>query len=416
MMTNQRILIVANVWPEPTSSAAGTRMMQLIQFFKSKNAEILFSCTAHPSDFIEDLNAMGIQSKKITINSNTFDAFLSEYQPTAVIFDRFNAEEQFGWRVMQHCPKALRILNTEDLHFLRNARQQSIKKGIDLDLQDRSSLNSERAVREISSIYRSDISLFVSETEIELLKSVFNVPAHLLYYLPLFSPVPLDNTPTFEQRKDFVFIGNFRHAPNWDSILFIKEKIWKHIRKQLPDAKINVYGAYPNPKVKNLHNEKEGFLVHGRAKDAVQVHLNARVSLAPLRFGAGIKGKLLEAMRTGTPNVTTSIGAEDMQIDHNWGGRIADNAEEIASCAVQLYSSPSLWLGAQKQGYTIVNERFNAALHLPAFSDRINSLMESLSVHRKQSYTAELMQQQTVMSSHYMSLWIMEKDKNTSNK
>jgi hypothetical protein len=249
-MTNQRILIVANVWPEPTSSAAGTRMMQLIQFFKSKNAEILFSCSAHPSDFIEDLNAMGIQSKKITINSNTFDAFLSEYQPTAVIFDRFNAEEQFGWRVMQHCPKALRILNTEDLHFLRNARQQSIKKGIDLDLQDRSSLNSERAVREISSIYRSDISLFVSETEIELLKSVFNVPAHLLYYLPLFSPVPLDNTPTFEQRKDFVFIGNFRHAPNWDSILFIKEKIWKHIRKQLPDAKINVYGAYPNPKVK----------------------------------------------------------------------------------------------------------------------------------------------------------------------
>ena len=317
---------------------------------------------------------------------------------------------------MQHCPKALRILNTEDLHFLRNARQQSIKKGIDLDLQDRSSLNSERAVREISSIYRSDISLFVSETEIELLKSVFNVPAHLLYYLPLFSPVPLDNTPTFEQRKDFVFIGNFRHAPNWDSILFIKEKIWKHIRKQLPDAKINVYGAYPNPKVKNLHNEKEGFLVHGRAKDAVQVHLNARVSLAPLRFGAGIKGKLLEAMRTGTPNVTTSIGAEDMQIDHNWGGRIADNAEEIVSCAVQLYSSPSLWLGAQKQSYTIVNERFNAALHLPAFSDRINSLMESLSVHRKQSYTAELMQQQTVMSSHYMSLWIMEKDKNTPNK
>ncbi len=109
--------------------------------------------------------------------------------------------------------------------------------------------------------------------------------------------------------------GTFCIEPNWNCVQVLKTEIWPELRKRLPDAKLLIYGAYPSQKVLQLHNPKEHFYIKGRAEIAEEVLEKAKILLAPIRFGAGIKGKLLEAMVYGTPSVTTSIGAEAMR----WG-------------------------------------------------------------------------------------------------
>ncbi len=122
-----KLLIIGYVWPEPTSSAAGTRMMQLIDFFKNENYQVIFGTTARETENKADLAALGVKTEKIKLNDPEFDDLLKKLMPEMVLFDRFMMEEQFGWRVDNICPNAIKILDTEDLHFLRKARQEAFK-------------------------------------------------------------------------------------------------------------------------------------------------------------------------------------------------------------------------------------------------------------------------------------------------
>src|SRR5699024_1610660 len=127
---------------------------------------------------------------------------------------------------------------------------------------------------------------------------LFQVDKNLLHYLPFMLDSVDENIiqhwPLFEDRNHFVTIGNFRHPPNWDAVLYLKNEIWPNIRRKLPKAELHVYGAYPSEKVNALHQPAEGFKIMGRAQSAEAVVRKAKVSLAPLRFGAGLKGKLVE--------------------------------------------------------------------------------------------------------------------------
>jgi glycosyltransferase involved in cell wall biosynthesis len=356
MNANQHVLIIGFVWPEPNSSAAGGRMVQLISIFKQQGFDVTFASPAMDSEYMIDLNFLGVNKKSIALNCSSFDVFVKELNPTIVLFDRFMMEEQFGWRVAENCPDALRLLDTEDLHCLRVARQKAFKENRLFSTDDL--LIEDVAKREIASILRCDVSLMIAEYEIELLQSVFKIDSSLLYYLPLLlEPIEestIQNLPSFEERSNFVFIGNFLHEPNWNAVQYLKEVIWPLIRKQMPEALLQIYGAYPSQKVLQLHQPKDGFHIMGRADDAQEVVRNARVVLAPLRFGAGLKGKLLEAMQCGTPSITTTIGAESMCGDLSWNGFVADDAQVFAVKAIELYQDKNLWLKAQESGFEII--------------------------------------------------------------
>ena len=136
MNTNQNILIIGFVWPEPNSSAAGTRMEQLLILFKEWGWSVTFATPALESDFMIDPEAIGVEKKSITLNCSSFDKFIQELNPSIVLFDRFLMEEQFGWRVAEFCPNALRILDTIDLHCLRLSRQKAFNEKRDFDIND----------------------------------------------------------------------------------------------------------------------------------------------------------------------------------------------------------------------------------------------------------------------------------------
>lgn len=409
MITNKRLLIIGFVWPEPNSSAAGGRMLQLISLFQDQGFQITFASPAQDSDFMVTLSDFGIDKKAIELNDSSFDLFLKELQPNVVLFDRFMIEEQFGWRVAENCPNAIRVLDTEDLHCLRLARQNAYKAKRTFEIAD--IVMEDVSKREIASILRSDVSLMVSEYEMEVLLTVFKIDPSLLYYLPLLVDSVDLNSLHFDERQHFVFIGNFLHEPNWNSVQYLKETIWPLIRKQLPTVVLEIYGAYPSQKVFQLHNEKEGFLIKGRAENAKQVISNAKVLLAPLRFGAGIKGKLLEAMQYGTPTVTSSIGAESMRGSLEWNGSIEDGPQQFADAAVQLYHNEVSWKQSQQNGLTIIKQRYLKKMFEDGFTKQLYFLKSNLDKHRKNNFLGQMLNHHTMQSTKYMSRWIEEKNR-----
>ena len=409
----KKLLIIGYVWPEPNSSAAGTRVMQLIAFFKCQQYDITFASPAQLSEHMVDLEAHGIKVEPIALNCESFDQFIQELQPDVVLFDRFMMEEQFGWRVTEFCPQALRILDSEDLFCLRHARHDAFKQG--RELVDNDLLNADMAKREVAAIFRCDLSLMISTVEIELLQRLFKVPSNLVHYSPfMFTEQELDKEKVdYTQRHHFISIGNFRHAPNWDAVLWLKQKIWPLIKAQLPHAQLWIYGAYPPPKATALHDEKSGFLVKGWVDDAELVMQSARVCLAPLRFGAGIKGKLAQAMICGTPSVTTDIGAESMQSDKPWGGAIANDALLLSQQAIELYQNQSLWQQASDNGVDNAKSLFQLEHHYATLATELNHLGRHLSSHRQQNFIGSMLNYHNHKSTKYMAQWIEAKNKNT---
>lgn len=405
----KKVLVIGYVWPEPNSSAAGTHMMSLLNAFRAQNWQVEFATPALRTEHMVNLDDFGISSQSIALNCESFDDYVKAYAPDIVMFDRFMMEEQFGWRVDKYCPNALKILDTEDLQCLRNARHEAHKGEREFTTND---LHSDIAKREIAAILRCDLSLIISSYEMSLLNDVFKIEPSLLHHLPFM--VDLNTLPTstktFEQRQHFMTIGNFRHAPNWDAVLYLQQ-IWPLIRKQLPKAELHIYGSYPPPKATALNNPKSGFLIKGWADNAFEVMQSARVCLAPLRFGAGIKGKLLEAMIMQTPSVTTNIGSEGMHNELPWPGKIANTAEDFANAAVEMYNNQSEFEQAQQDGNTLLNTLYDKAQLSAALIQKVDSISSDLNAHREKNFTGQMLKHHTMRSTQYMSQWIAEKNK-----
>lgn len=404
----RKILFIGLVWPEPTSSAAGWRMLHLIKLFLG-SYEVHFASAAGKSDYSHDLIELGVDEHVILLNHGSFDEFVGQLQPDVVLFDRFMVEEQYGWRVAAYCPNTLRILDTEDLHFLRLARQEAYKKGQPLNMK------SDIAKREIASILRSDISLIISENEMELLQNEFSISPNILSYLPFQEDEILadkvDKWLSFEERQHFVFIGNFIHEPNWRTVEILKRIIWPVLRKKIPSAELHIYGAYASQKVLQLHKPAEGFYIKGRAENARQELERYRVLLAPIPFGAGAKGKFIDCMQAGTPSVSSTVGAESMLVKGEWNGFICDEYSEFVEKAAALYQNKELWYNSQRRGVQILNDRYAS----PTYGTTLLSLCEvkisHLTEDRNENFMGQILLHQQHQATKYMALWIAEKNK-----
>ena len=407
------VLIIGYVFPEPNSSAAGTRMLQLIDFFINQNYTVVFATSCKKSTNAFDLESLNVQVVEILLNHSSFDFFVKDLNPEVVLFDRFMTEEQFGWRITENCPDALRILDTEDLHFLRKTRQQSISSSSvsanDFDLND-------IAKREIASIYRSDLSLIISEAELKILIDTFKIDCSLLLYLPFMLDLNENSEQkqhsSFSERTDFVSIGNFLHPPNSDVIFYLKNDIWPLIKSQLPQANLHVYGAYDTQAIRSMHNKKDGFLLHGYVEDAFEVVNSSRVLLAPLRFGAGLKGKLILAMQCGTPAAMSTIAAEGMFGSDQPNGIIEDDPSLFVKKCIDLYTQESLWTEYQKKGDAVLKSRFNKLEHQLKLKERISLIQSTIQSHRSDNFIGQLLAHHQFQSTKYMSRWIEVKNAN----
>ncbi|MFT4732253.1 MAG: hypothetical protein ACI89W_001277 [Gammaproteobacteria bacterium] len=447
--SNHKVLFVGLVWPEPTSTAAGQNILSYIDLFIANGYEVTFACAADKSEHSAPLSRMGVHEQPITLNNSSFDAFVKQYAPDIAIFDRFISEEQFGWRVSSAAPWCMKILDCEDLHFLRDARHQAYKDTNKNNLnaltpeQSNAYLYSDLCKRELASILRCDLSILLSNYEYQLLTKVFGIPKTLLHYCPfLFPEQSIKPAKSYEQRIDFISIGSFRHAPNWDAVLTLKQKIWPAIHQALPSAFCHVYGSYLTPKAKQLENKQQGFLVHGYAKDAQEVIGNARVLLAPLNFGAGIKGKLVDAMQCKTPSVTTELGSEgllpsledDNKLDEDnklnednksseqntlWPGaihNIQSSTDSFIQSCITLYADENIWSLASNRSKPLFSSIFDYTKQSKQLTQCIQKISANLTKHRQQHFLGQVIQHHTINSTKYMSQWIEAKTRLKQNQ
>jgi len=405
---HKKMLVIGLQWPEPDATAAGQRMWQLLQGFCSAGYRITFASAAAGEEGSTPLQALGIATLPIQLNHSSFDQWLERTCFDLVLFDRFITEEQFGWRVREQLPNCTLLLDTEDLHSLRQSRETAVRANRAWEVSDW--LESPVLYRELASILRCDLSLIISSTERDLLLTHLPFLKGKLHYLPFqFSPERLSPGSGFSGRRGFVFVGNGKHRPNLDAITLLHSEIWPRLRLLLPDTRMEIYGAYLPEAIQKLHAPEEGFEVKGWAPDLEPVFSNSRLQLAPLRFGAGIKGKILNALRFGLPTLSSLIGWEGIYEGEASVDFLAGTPEAFARKAALLYTNEAAWKRS-------LQEQLRAAA--PHFAPSMEALLDAVenpgqrwdSLPEDQKVLQKMLRHQAFDRSRYLSRWIEAKE------
>ena len=408
-----RVLFIALVWPEPGSSAAGIRTRQLIDAFLLDGHEVRVSSPCASNSHREEIERLGIETVCLPPNDIEFDRFIESYRPEVVIFDRFMVEEQFSWRVRQVCPDALRVLDTVDLHFLRRARKQVASGESVINFIPDEAVRSEDALREIASIYRSDLSLIISDAEQRLLREVFKIPESMLSVCRIGYELPSE-VPHFSDRRDIAIIGNFNHEPNADSFQLLKRKLWKMIRDHIDHrisekVELHIYGSYPKKEFIALDSPIDGFRVKGWTENSLETLKRYRLTLAPLRFGAGIKGKIADSWAAGTPVIGTTIAAEGMvgpQAEFPFGGAISDDWEKFAEICSEFYVNETRWREGQARGRAILDSLFSPQSNERHVVQTVAALRVIMDERRSANFVGSMLWYHQFRSTEFFSRWI----------
>lgn len=392
-------LIIGKVWPEPSSTAAGRRTLDIVEALNPICRRVVFASAAQKNEHCANLSAWGVEEQNIKLNDSSFNEWIKGLNPDVVIFDRFMTEEQFGWRVERSVPSAIRILDTSDLHLLREARRLNIDTCHEIDLFN------EIALREIGSIFRSDLTLLISEAEMKILKETFDIEAPLVEYWPFSTKMNhFTDEPLYQERQNCVMLGSFMHPPNVDSVRWCVSEIWPQIREQLPDVELHIYGSYSDDFRLSEKILNQGVFLKGRMGDVSKDLPKYRLNLAPLRYGAGLKGKVLDGLRLGTPTIGTEIAYEGF--DATLDRVIAKDAEEFASKTVSLYWDPEQWDCVQKIGYDCLKKRFDQDDWHARFKSILEETSADLEARRRSNFIGKMLRHHSHRSTEFMSRWI----------
>ena len=407
----KKVIVIGKNWPEPKTTAAGMRMMQLLFFFKEQAEEVVFACAASPSSFSVLFEEDSIRTKEIQLNDDSFNNWIKEEQPSLVVFDRFMVEEQFGWRVSEATPQALRLLNTEDLHSLRASRGQTLDEK---EALRNHWMTSPITHRELASILRSDLSLLVSHFEYEWLQSHLPQAAKSCFVLPFLFPQLDENTliglPTFEKRNGFVFVGNGKHQPNQDAVHWLATDIWPAIHQELPQSECAVVGGYWNSHHIAKYKNIPGLRFTGQVDELGDFLSNRRINLLPLRYGAGIKGKLADGLRSGCITVSTSQGVEGLKNESRFPGAIQEDTSLFARRAIELHQDKESWTRYQAEIPSFFNGNYSREEGHQGFQSAMEKAMESLEENRATNLLQQLITHQSLRSSEYLSRYIALKN------
>ena len=445
------LVLSPSLWPEPNSSAAGVRTTSLMEFFASDKQDIFrkvhYGSGAKMKSSSPTING-NIKMHKVNPNrGQEIKEFLKSRNMNnlkAVIFDRFFAEEAYSFHFYKHTPHVLRILDMQDMHSLRMHRKliverndklahpfqltkslmEEIKNKIPLiDNNESFQKSTTLLIRELASIHRSDLVLVCSPYELRLLRDHYGIPSNKLALAPFFtklkkhSDVDLIGNESstslpFEARNNFVTIGGFKHEPNIDQTLLLKNEIWPKIREALPEAKLKVYGAYPPLRIQQLHDVKTGFLVKGHVDNLDTVFKNSRILLAPLRFGAGIKGKIVDAWRYGCPVVTTPIGAEGIYPTEEgfWGGFVEYDSTDFIKSSIDLYSNKQDWTKYSVEAEALLKHSFDADKNFRQLCHELHKAWEQRDQKRKRDFTSAIIWHDSNRCTEYFSKWIEQKE------
>jgi len=363
----KRILVLDHCTPMPDHDAGSITALNIMKVFQA----LLFKVTFIPEDnflFMEkytgDLQKIGVECLYAPYQMSV-ESYLKEYGKDydAVLMFRIGVATKYADMVRRYCPKAARIFHTSDLHFLREIRQAELENSDALRKQA-----GKTKKRELKVASQVDAVIVHSTEEQRLLEDEGLKNIHVF---PWVLEVSGTDAP-FGERSGAVFVGGFQHRPNIDAVIYFVEDILPLIREQDPDFVFHVVGSNAPDEIEMLHGD--GVNVMGFVEDLEPVFSRCRMSVAPLRYGAGIKGKIGYSMSYGLPCVTTPVGAEGMGLAHGDNILIADSPEAFADEVLRLYRSETLWEALSRASIEYVKAEYSFDRGLKIVSDLVASV------------------------------------------
>jgi len=265
----------------------------------------------------------------------------------------------------RHAARAHLVFDTVDLHHLREQREAEL--GGD-PAQLRTAARTRRT--ELALIRAVDTTWVVSEAERKLLAE--EVPEARVEVVSNIHEVR-GHGPEWSQRAGLLFVGSYRHPPNVDAARWLVAEILPLVRARLPDVALHLVGG-DAPEEVQAFGEVDGVRFHGYVPDLLPLLRGARVSVAPLRYGAGVKGKVNQALAHGLPMVATACAVEGMHLDDGRDVLVADDAPGFADAVIRLYEDPQLWLKLADGGLENTRRHFSTA----GASATLRTLLDSL--------------------------------------
>ena len=388
------ILCIGHQYPEPETTAAGRHLIDYLLFLKAENFKVHFASTSKKTPYSFDFGAHQIQTTSVHLNCSSFQEFLKDLQPQIVIFDRINSYEQFAWQCKEVVPDALLVLNTEDLHFLRYARQKKT------NYKSQPLFN-----REVKAILSADLSLIISKTEIDLLSKELNVSDSQLAYLPFLKQSPAQNALNIEERKHLIFVGNGQHKPNVDAVKYLQKEIWPILANKLREVELHIYGRdYP----KSLFtNTPERMSYKGWTKDIKQTMSSYKLNLAPLNYGAGLKGKVMTGLETKTVTIGSQIAFEGFPYDLQ--KQACTSKENLIDKISQLYTDKKLNAAYVEIQNSCLSD-FSSKWY-KAHVEQLHYLNTFREAHRTKHLLIDLLWQNQLNKDKYFSKYIQYKQR-----
>lgn len=348
-----RVLVLDACTPTPDRDSGSVRMLALMRLLREEGCSVVFfpENRAHDGRYTRDLQQLGVEAwwhpwvsdvpKWLAQHGARFDLVIgSRHYVLAPVLPLLRS----------HAPRATVVFDTVDLHHLREQREAELSG-------DAARLRAAARTRkvELELIAQSDLTWVVSHAEQALLAG--EMPSARVDVVSNIHETG-GAGPGFAAREGLLFVGSYRHPPNVDAALWLADDILPRLRERMPSLVLNLVGGDAPPEVEAL-GEREGIRFHGYVPDLDPLLRGARVALAPLRYGAGVKGKVNQALAHGLPVVATSCAVEGMHLREGEDVLVADDAAGFADAVQRAYDDPALWARLSEGGLENTRRHFS---------------------------------------------------------
>jgi glycosyltransferase involved in cell wall biosynthesis len=367
----KRILIYDACTPTPDQDAGSLRMINIIKVLINKNYHVVFmpQNLTYFGKYTQALQQMGVECIYAPFYTNPID-YIKEKGSIFehIILSRYHVAEQVIPYIDEYCKDAHITFDTVDLHHLREKRLAELRKDDQL-----SNTAKQTRLHELAAAKACNTTLVVSPYEVQVLKK--EVPDINVKVVTTIHELH-GCRKNFKQRKDIMFIGGYEHPPNVDAVLWFIEEMLPAIVEQIPDIKFHIIGSKAPQCIKEIDNEH--CIYHGFVEDIEPFLDNVRLAVAPLRYGAGVKGKINSSMSYGQPVVGTKLSVEGMHTEENINILTADTAKKFAKQVLRLYQDEQLWNQISKAGLDNISNHFSFEVAQKAINSVLNKEMNSL--------------------------------------
>ena len=363
----KRVLLVDWNTPTPDQDAGSVITFEFIRLFQRLSYKVTFI----PENFLYNgrytaaLQRMGVECiyRPFSTSVKAYIRRIGKVYDVIVVF-RASLGHKYLDDFRRYCPNARIILHTIDLYYLREERRAELEKSDAVR-----KLAKELRAIELEAMRKSDCTIVVSNYEHELVTT--QIPEAYVAIFPLVLQARRE-VVSFRDRRDILFLGDFRHPPNVDAVLHFVSAIWPRVRAVVPQMKFYVVGGSPPKEIADLGGGS--VVVTGRVEDLSDCFNHVRLSVAPLRYGAGIKGKIGTSLSFGLPCVASPIAVEGMGLTDGLNVLVGEDPRDFAEDVLGLYQNEGLWTAISANGIAFVQENYS----FDVAAKRLSTILEGI--------------------------------------